>query len=67
MRTYLSRLMLVMQLMRLACQETESENVEPRRCRDAEAMVNYFKAHARRCYGLMGAPTSKKSRSCCAG
>ena len=54
MCTYMGRLTLVMQLLRWACRETETEHAEARAVKDAEAVVGYFKNHARRCYRLMG-------------
>jgi hypothetical protein len=52
---YLGRLALILQLLRCACGEAKTTDVDGRSVRDAEVLVNYFKAHKRRCYTVMAA------------
>ncbi len=54
-KTYLGRLSLIVQLLRRACGEAEDEEVDGASVRAATQLVRYFKAHARRCYRVIGA------------
>ena len=55
MKAYLARLALILQLLRSTCNEADTTDVEGQTMRDAAQLVHYFKAHAKRCYKVMGA------------
>ncbi len=49
-RSYFPRFALTLQMLRLACGETNSEDVEEESAAGAAALVDYFKSHAERVY-----------------
>jgi hypothetical protein len=54
MRGYCARVALVLQALRWVCGETGEEHaVDGASVRDAEEVINYFKAHARRVHGVL--------------
>jgi hypothetical protein len=61
MEGYAARLALVLQLLRLACDEAKSEEVDDKSMSGAADLIDYFKSHAKRAYAqLRITPEDKK-------
>lgn len=57
LRGYAGRLALIVHYLRWACGEVRGEAVDGESLRRATALVDYFKAHARKVHAVMGADT----------